>query len=397
MTSVLFVHGTGVRAKSYNATLDAISQSLSTRRPDLTVSGCFWGKEHGSELHARGASVPAIDQARDIDPRGVPDNVDVALWAWLQDDPLFELRLLTSTDSDAEGGASFHPGRRSASHEPAERYRRFGESDAVKQLFNDVGLGGEFGPSCRTIASSPVLDELELDSSRALDVWPAIVRATVAEALRLSEEAGNIARVVYDPTQRDTFVRTLIAATEGDHRGGFGGWAKQRLGSFFANQTTSYVSRRRETFTGSASLFGGDVLLYQRDGAAIRAFTAQAIRQLEPPVVVIAHSLGGIICVDLFATGEWPDIHLVTVGTAAPLFWELDALWGVRAGSSLPTSFPPWTNIYDQRDFLAYIATPLFGDRVLDVRVNNGQPFPRCHSAYWWNSQWQEAVLRACP
>ncbi|MFJ3897568.1 hypothetical protein [Streptomyces sp. NPDC090083] len=397
MTAVLFVHGTGVRAESFDATLEVMSRALLARRPDLTVEGSFWGDLHGSSLFAHGASIPVADGTRDVDADGAPGDVDIIVWETLQDDPLFELRLLATADRPQGQGGGFHPGRQSQGRDLEERYRRFATSDTVEALFREAGLGGEFAPSCRTVAASQPFGELEVNGVAALEAWPTVVRATVAEAVRRTELADAPGlRVVYDRGFLEEFLRTVLAATGEEYRGALG-WAQQRLGTFFAGRTTSYVSRRRETFTESASLVAGDILVYQRDGAAIRQFVGDCISRLEPPVVVVAHSLGGIICTDLFATTDSSDVHLVTVGTAAPLFWELDALWGLRAGAPLPAGFPTWVNIYDQRDFLAYVASPLFGDGVRDIRVDNGQPFPRCHSAYWWNSQCWDAVLSVCP
>ncbi|WP_333771280.1 hypothetical protein [Streptomyces sp. IBSBF 2435] len=397
MTAVLFVHGTGVRAEGFDATLAVMSRSLLARRPDLTVEGCFWGEAYGSRLFAHGASVPVADASRDAGADGAADDVDLLVWERLQDDPLFELRLLATADGPPqEQGGGFHPGRLSQGRALEDRYRRFAASDPVAALFREAGLGAGFAPSCRTVAASQPFGELAAGGA-ALEAWPAVVRATVAEALRRAERTeGPGLRVVYDRGVREEFLRAVLAAGGEDYRGALG-WAQQRLGTFFAGRATSYVSRRREAFTESASPVTGDILVYQRDGAAIRRFVGDHVGRLEPPVVVVAHSLGGIICADLFATAEPSDVRLVTVGTAAPLFWELDALWGLRAGAPLPAGFPPWVNVYDPRDFLAYTAAPLFGDRVRDVRVDNGQPFPRCHGAYWWNSQCWDAVLSACP
>jgi hypothetical protein len=82
---------------------------------------------------------------------------------------------------------------------------------------------------------------------------------------------------------------------------------------------------------------------------------------------------------------------LVTVGSQAPLLYEADALRTLRYGSHLPPHFPRWVNVYDLRDFLSYVGAGVFGDdRVTDVVVDNGESFPRSHSAYWLNpSMWR--------
>ena len=104
------------------------------------------------------------------------------------------------------------------------------------------------------------------------------------------------------------------------------------------------------------------------------------------PVTLLAHSLGGIACVDALIEEPIPGVErLVTVGSQAPFFYEIDALAALPYGKPLPDQFPAWLNIYDRRDFLSYIAAGVFPGRVTDQRVDNGQPFPQAHSAYWRN------------
>ena len=115
--------------------------------------------------------------------------------------------------------------------------------------------------------------------------------------------------------------------------------------------------------------------------------------------MLLAHSLGGIACVDALIEAAHPAVTaLITVGSQAPLLHELDALGSLplprdaagrptgKAGT-LPAHFPRWLNIYDRQDFLSYCAEPVFGaSRVRDLMVDNQQPFPASHSAYWSNA-----------
>ena len=81
-------------------------------------------------------------------------------------------------------------------------------------------------------------------------------------------------------------------------------------------------------------------------------------------MVLIGHSLGGIACVDLLAGGTLTHVRLlVTVGSQAPLLYEMDALHGLRFGEPLPEHFPRWINLYDPHDSLSYKAAPLFQRR----------------------------------
>ena len=56
--------------------------------------------------------------------------------------------------------------------------------------------------------------------------------------------------------------------------------------------------------------------------------------------------------------------------------------------ASPPHLAVPWLNIYDSRDFLSFLAEPLFRRSdglasVVDLRVRSGKDFPKSHGAYW--------------
>ncbi|MBK7599638.1 MAG: hypothetical protein IPJ07_14400 [Acidobacteria bacterium] len=63
----------------------------------------------------------------------------------------------------------------------------------------------------------------------------------------------------------------------------------------------------------------------------------------------------------------------------------------------MPGHFPShWLNFYDPRDFLAYIAEPVFPAdpvrKITDIRVNNREPFPQSHTSYWNNDDLWDAI-----
>ena len=112
-------------------------------------------------------------------------------------------------------------------------------------------------------------------------------------------------------------------------------------------------------------------------------------------VTVLAHSLGGVACVDLLAMEDLDGRvdQLITVGSQAPFFYECGALASVEHPKTLPGHFPRrWLNIYDPWDLLAYRAAKVFPQHASDVEVSNGQPFPFAHSAYWSNSKVWDAI-----
>ena len=149
--------------------------------------------------------------------------------------------------------------------------------------------------------------------------------------------------------------------------------------------------------------FAGDILVYQAKGKRIREFIRSQIEneQVESPIVLLAHSLGGIACVDLLIEQDLRDKVqcLITVGSQAPFLYEIDALQALSYGDPLPDHFPRWLNIYDPRDFLSYIGDceGLFPGKMTDVQVDNRQPFPEAHGAYWANEQTWTAIEKVLP
>ena len=94
MTSAIFVHGTGVRKDTYEASFSLAEAAL--RELDVSARRCYWG-HLGSDLHAKGASIPRYDATRSIGEDGSgasPEDFTIALWAMFYDDPFYELRVL---------------------------------------------------------------------------------------------------------------------------------------------------------------------------------------------------------------------------------------------------------------------------------------------------------------
>jgi pimeloyl-ACP methyl ester carboxylesterase len=144
-------------------------------------------------------------------------------------------------------------------------------------------------------------------------------------------------------------------------------------------------------------------MVYQAKGKTIREFIRSQIEheQVEPPVILLAHSLGGIACVDLLIEHDLRAkvACLVTVGSQAPFFYEIDALQTLAYGEPLPEHFPQWLNLYDLRDFLSYVGNceGIFPGKLTDVQVDNRQPFPEAHGAYWANEQTWNAIEKVLP
>jgi hypothetical protein len=120
------------------------------------------------------------------------------------------------------------------------------------------------------------------------------------------------------------------------------------------------------------------------------------------PVLPVGLSLGGVALVDLLAS--WRDAPVdacVTVGSQAPLLYTFDAIPSMRYDEANPPYLPvAWLNVYDTRDFLSYLAEPLFRRSdglasVVDLRVRSGRDFPKSHGGYWELDAVWEAIATA--
>jgi len=120
-----------------------------------------------------------------------------------------------------------------------------------------------------------------------------------------------------------------------------------------------------------------DVLVYQRDGQKIREHVKRLLVRRpgdDRPLIALGNSLGGIILVDLLREPDAPKPDLlVTVGSQSSVLQTLGAL-----GDDTAPLFAPWLNIYDRRDFLAFVAQPVWPDvsGIRDHRVDLGLGFP---------------------
>jgi hypothetical protein len=159
---------------------------------------------------------------------------------------------------------------------------------------------------------------------------------------------------------------------------------------------TNYFEGRRESmFEALGAQLLADIFGYHQHRESIQRVLRQELAAAKRaargrPVLPVGLSLGGIALVDLVAS--WPDAPVdacVTVGSQAPLLYTFDAIPSMPYDEADPPRLPvPWLNVYDSRDFLSFVAEPLFRRSdglasVVDLRVHSGRDFPRSHSAYW--------------
>lgn len=374
--TIVFVHGTGVRLSKFQRTLEHARRVASQAGISEAFVECAWGDPLGVQFEGR--SLPDPPSRAKL----AEEAEDFARWNWLFDDPLFELDKLTIRDPDASKPIPM-PGSKPAWLILWEKIAAYQPTPELELLLARGDLNDAWADAWSTVTHSPITRmAFEASAHELAEASHALARAVIAQ-LYVDAEASDIPGP--NRALRQSLFNRLIAD-----------WDQQvyGLGAFFASMlkraVTQVLRHHRESFSDSAVLPIGDILLYQSRGEQVRQFIRDKIDAATPPVTLIAHSLGGIACVDLLLLPDPPVVErLVTVGSQSPFFYEIGALYSLKPPAPLPSDFPPWLNLYDRNDFLSYVAGRLW-PAVKDVEVESGNPFPESHGAYFAD----EAVWR---
>lgn len=387
-TTLLFVHGTGVRGVRYAQTLRTIKSCVESRNWPLTVAGCFWGDSAGARLRLEGRSIPTYDDSKG---KGrTPEQERLELWAVLYVDPWYELRLLRGMPPTPHYGGQTPAAAMRAS------ITGFRPSSALADSLAELDLTNRFADALTAMRAAEVFEQaIATAPPNPLEHRCAIARALIAHSVAAAMAEGL---PPLGGSTREALVTQLIADLRGSGLG---------VGNFLVEHGKRYLSRpitrklvgERGALTDAAAPPAGDVLRYLARGRQMTTLLRSAITDTaSDSVVLLGHSLGGILCVDLLAREHIPAVRgLVTVGSQAPFLYEIGALPSLEPPASLPEHFPPWVNIYDHRDLLSYTASGVFPNRVVDVRVDNGEPFAASHSAYWSNEAVWTAIESVLP
>jgi hypothetical protein len=170
---------------------------------------------------------------------------------------------------------------------------------------------------------------------------------------------------------------------------------------------------RRRLHVGIAT-FLGDVLVYihERDEKADKSpIIGRILESLDSadktrsskqePLIVVAHSMGGIILYDVL-THYRPNLRVdlfVTVGSQSALFEELK-LFKVSDPTipnfltnrvHAPQSVSKWLNVFDTNDILSFSATGVFSG-VSDFKYSTGKDLFHAHSSYFNRPSFQERL-----
>ncbi len=374
MGTIIFIHGTGVRLKSYVDAFDRFRNVAVKAGITQTFVPCAWGDPLGIEFE--GQSLPDRLPAEQLEE----DARELAQWSWLFNDPLFELYQLTLHDPAAPS-PNPRPGTKPGWEKLWDEIAEYKPSQELTLLLDRSGLT-QFWPAAwsETMMLSPIPRQaFEASSHELAEASHALARALIAKLHTLATAAGNSGP---SRSLRNRLRERLLVDWKQKVYG---------LGTFFANifqrVATSFARSDRYNLSNAMSLPVGDVLLSQANGHKVREFIRQKIVQATQPVTLVAHSLGGIACFDLLALPNPPTVeYLVTAGSQVPFLCEIGALASLQPKGLLRRGFPRWLNFYDRNDFLSYFASRLWPD-VVDVEVKSGQPFPDSHSAYFGNEE----------
>ena len=388
MTTVVFTHGTGVREPHLGGLLAHITSGLAATAPGAHLVAYDWGGPHGARLAADGASIPAAPGAGTGRSAADPDESDETQeWARLYADPSAEL-------ATAAAGVAGHATPPGAAF-PDERPRAVLLEIAARGVPGADPLAPGLHEAAAALARSPLLGPAAeaLDQETLASVLARALTATVVAADIAADSPVQISGDVRDAAVAALAAR-LGAAPAGTGRGPLlrmAGRPLLRLGS-------RYAVRRRRALTDAAHPAAGDILKYLARGEDMRQGLRDLVATLEPPVVLLGHSLGGIISLDTLISGPLPGVELLTtVGSQGPFLYETGALPSLAHPDPLPGHVPPWLNLYDRRDLLGYAAEPLFPGRAHDVTTDSRQPFPVAHSAYWGDPAVYRAIGERLP
>jgi hypothetical protein len=392
MATVLFIHGLNVRQPDLQRTLEQIEQKLAVVAPDSRVKACAWGDELGARLHCSGRSIPNYIPLHGQDMPSAKMEARM-LWLTLYDDPLFEMRMLANGHSGSgQGGMS--PGFFDEAEAWTDSVRTLAAKASVAAALATAGMAGFIQAAIDDLLAAPEFrDALPNLEEQGTPLPLSAARALVATMTQSAEAAGLA------PIQgkvRDELVGAIQQELGGAAMGVLD-WVTRPLIGLAKTLSTRYLQRNRSRLSDLGNPVIGDLICYQGRGAPIRQRIAEHLRAAPSPVVVVAHSLGGVAVVDtllLEADVRAKVAHLHTVGSQAGMFYEIDGLVGMPYTDEgrLPHGFPSWTNFYDKADMLSYLAAPIFGPRVTDVELDSAQPFPQSHSAYWTSDQMWSAM-----
>lgn len=394
--TLVFVHGTGGREPEYGKVVARIKEQAGKFLPGVSVTSVPWGPSLRTDYPEILREVFPLDvETRALDE--LPVDEEIARWLALRDDPLVELRLAAL----ATGGAGGTPAAVAIGGPPPGQQL----ANAVREVRGSPpetsGVSEEeLRRAAEVVANAPELQEAAATASdaQAAELRELAARATVAVIIRshAGDAPGTEPAAVLLAEERDRLVEWVAGQLQVDAR-----FVGDFFKKIFLRVATGRARAHRYPLTVMGVNFWSDILHYVRRGEAIRDLIRKTIDGAERPVVVLAHSLGGIACVDLLSEENPPSIDLfVTAGSQSPVLFAMDALETLRPPKLNALPARRWMNFFDPNDLIAFRAGAVFHDAdhvVEDINLPSGQPFPVSHGAYFVNPAFWERIAQEWP
>ena len=182
---------------------------------------------------------------------------------------------------------------------------------------------------------------------------------------------------------------------------GMAGTALDRAGDF---ASTKFLAWKRDSLNATLGRFFGDVFHYFNGRGTmgnpgpipltvLAAIDAAKAAAPDEPLVIIGHSMGGVICMDLIGHYR-PQLEVdlfVSVGSQVAHFEEIKlyhlsdkAVTAASGGKAkTPANVRRWINIFDPVDIFSYAASRVF-DRVdVDGSYDTKTYVIKAHTAYF--------------
>lgn len=391
--SIIFVHGVNTRqGPAYNAFKEVTCRFLTRHLADAAIGGktlgqtpriefAYWG-DLGATLAWNGRSVPcdAFEELAAASGFDLTLLLEQLLAEATPDGPKFnpltglaQKRLSLAVDVLNDLVLQNTPGGREAEVAAfVVRASTYASANEAPSWLAGISRDEEF------------IAKLQAEVTRV----PGIEVQGFADVIDLVSFAGRQLKQAFTGVTR-TFVdragdfasKKLLASTRAP--------LNAVLGRFFGDAAIYFSSRGDRANPGEIPRRLLDILDKARS------------RSVGEPLVIIGHSLGGVIAFDLlshFRPGLVVDLF-ISVGSQVAHFEELKLYRSSEKSvnppnrAKTPANIKRWINVYDQVDIFAYAAKPIF-DRVdVDAEYDTRTHVIRSHTAYF---QQEQFYMRLC-